>query len=92
MAKYFIDLTAEAEKDYNYHIKSGNKKRLKKIDKLLVELAEHPATGTGKVEQLKNEFSGKWSRRITGEHRIVYQINEEEKAVLIYRMKDHYEE
>ena len=48
MKKYRIKLMPRAEEDLGHHIKSGNKKRLKKIDKLLIELEEHPATGTGK--------------------------------------------
>ncbi|TLU88453.1 MAG: hypothetical protein FDX21_00055 [Chlorobium sp.] len=34
------------------------------MEKILLELEEHPATGTGKPEVLKGEFAGLWSRRL----------------------------
>lgn len=51
---FSIELTLEALADIEKHKKSGDKKILLKIDKLLNELREHPQTGTGKPEQLKH--------------------------------------
>lgn len=51
---YLIELTPQAETDIEKHKKSGDKKVLVKIDKLLDELREHPTSGTGKPEQLKH--------------------------------------
>ena len=45
---YTIELTIDAIKDIEKIKKSGDKKVLLKIDKLLDELREHPKTGTGK--------------------------------------------
>jgi toxin YoeB len=90
MEKYRIKLMPKTEEDLEYFVKSGNKKRLKKIDKLMIELEEHPTTGTGKAERLRGDFSGRWSRRIDDEHRLVYRIDEENRVVIIYQMKDHY--
>ncbi len=45
---YSIELTINAENDIEKFKRSGNKKVLIKIDKLLDELREHPKTGTGK--------------------------------------------
>lgn len=45
---YSIELTEEAISDIEKLKKSGDKKVLIKIDKLLNELREHPTTGTGK--------------------------------------------
>jgi toxin YoeB len=89
--KYFLKFMPKAEDDMAYHAKVGDKSRLKKIARLLEELEKHPLKGTGKPEQLKHELSGRWSRRITDEHRIVYRIDEETTTVVIYQMKDHYE-
>lgn len=47
---YSIELTFEAIYDIGKFRKSGDKKVLVKIDKLLDELREHPTTGTGKPE------------------------------------------
>ena len=42
--------------------------------KLITEIASTPFTGTGKPEPLKHDLRGKWSRRISQEHRLVYEV------------------
>lgn len=49
---FSIELTPQAIEDIERHKKSGDKKILIKIDRLLNELREHPTTGTGKPEKL----------------------------------------
>lgn len=63
---------------------------LKKLAKLLDELKEHPRTGTGKVEHLKHYSDETWSRRITQEHRLVYQIRDTVVEVLVISTYGHY--
>ena len=46
----------------------------KRIKRLLADIQHHPFTGIGKPEALRYDLAGKWSRRITSEHRIVYQV------------------
>ena len=70
--------------------KSGQKKTLEKIAKLLEELTLHPMTGTGQVEQLKGNLSGLWSRRINKADRIIYSIEDERVIVTVISMKGHY--
>lgn len=48
---------------------------LDKIKLLIRECMRTPFSGTGKPEPLKGELQGFWSRRITGEHRLVYRIS-----------------
>jgi toxin YoeB len=84
---YHLDFSTQANNDIDYYKKSGNKAILKKILILLNELAEHPFEGTGKPE-LKYEFSGYWSRRITKEHRLIYEVDG--NSVLILSAKGHY--
>jgi len=55
----------------NGRTQKGNPKLLAKIVSLLVETASTPFEGTGKPEPLKHDLKGKWSRRITDEHRLV---------------------
>ncbi|MFY8189244.1 MAG: Txe/YoeB family addiction module toxin [Flavobacterium sp.] len=86
---YCLNFTEQFDRDYKWHKKSGNKTILIKITKLLQELSEHPFIGTGKPEQLKHDLTGKWSRRITGEHRLIYQVIE--NNVIILSVKGHYE-
>ncbi|MBK8623952.1 MAG: Txe/YoeB family addiction module toxin [Saprospiraceae bacterium] len=57
---------------------------------MLVELENHPTTGTGKPEQLKHELSGYWSRRLNKKDRLIYQILEKEVIVVIVSALDHY--
>ena len=64
MGQFRIEATDKAEKDLGKHFKSGNIATIKKIEKLFKELSEHPYTGTGQPEQLRNNLSGYWSRRI----------------------------
>ena len=45
-----------------------------KIKDLLKENRKTPFHGLGKPEPLKYDLKGFWSRRITGEHRLVYKV------------------
>jgi len=46
-----------------------------KIDELPRDIAKSPFSGLGKPELLRGNLSGWWSRRITGEHRLVYPLS-----------------
>jgi toxin YoeB len=89
---YEIELTQEALSDIEKHRKSGDKKALIKIDNLLNELREHPATGTGKPEKLKYYDIATWSRRISDKHRLVYRIEETKVIVLVLSFWGHYDD
>lgn len=88
--KYTISLTKTAIKDIAKHKKEGNKATLKKIEKLLNELMDHPTSGTGKPELLKHEFSGLYSRRINHKHRLIYSIKQQEITVYVLSAWSHY--
>jgi toxin YoeB len=62
---------------------------LKKFD-LMESIERNPYEGIGKPEMLKHQLSGLWSRRIDGEHRLIYQINEETNTVLLVSCFGHY--
>jgi toxin YoeB len=85
---YQLDFSGQANKDIDFHKKSGNKALLKKLFGFLQELTEHPTTGTGKPEQLKHNLAGYWSRRINQEHRLVYKILDD--TVRVYSARGHY--
>lgn len=76
-----------AWEDYQYWL-ATDKKTLKKINRLIKECQRTPFTGTGKPEPLKENFSGFWSRRITGEHRLVYKV--ENNVLYIAQCRYHY--
>jgi toxin YoeB len=78
-----------AEQDLAYWVKTGNKAVLKKISALLEDILKHPFTGIGKPEALKHEMTGSWSRRITLEHRLVYEVINEE-VIEVQSARGHY--
>ncbi|MBF4464663.1 Txe/YoeB family addiction module toxin [Flavobacterium sp. LC2016-12] len=88
-----IIYSEKAQKDILFWKKSGNKSIMKKITSLIEDILLHPYEGLGKPEQLKYELSGRWSRRIDKEHRIVYRITEENNIEIlnILSLKGHYE-
>jgi toxin YoeB len=65
-----------------------NKDVLKKINVLIKDILREPFSGIGKPEALRFEFTGKWSRRIDAEHRLIYQVKEDE--LIIYQCRYHY--
>ncbi|WP_291099007.1 MULTISPECIES: Txe/YoeB family addiction module toxin [unclassified Flavobacterium] len=78
-----------AEQDLAYWVKTGNKVVLKKIAALLEDVLKHPYSGIGKPEALKYEMLGSWSRRITLEHRLVYEVLSDE-IVEVQSARGHY--
>ncbi len=68
---------------------SEDKKIHKKIINLLKDIDRSPFSGLGKPEPLKHKISGYWSRRITQEHRLVYQVTDTE--IIVIACKYHYE-
>ncbi len=66
-----------------------DKKILKRINQLIKDIQRSPFQGMGNPERLKYDLSGFWSRRIDREHRLVYQVIDQE--ILIYSCKYHYD-
>ncbi|MDR2938214.1 MAG: Txe/YoeB family addiction module toxin [Prevotellaceae bacterium] len=89
---YEIILSPAAKKDILTLRKTSDVAVMKKLNKLLDELREHPTVGTGKPERLKHNLAGCWSRRITQEHRLVYRIEEDIVTVIVIRAHGHYTE
>ena len=85
MKYIFVD---ESWEDYLYWQKT-DKKLMLKINELLKDISRTPFSGIGKPEPLKHKFKGFWSRRIDGEHRLIYQVKE--YAILIAKCRFHYD-
>ncbi|MBI9039701.1 MAG: Txe/YoeB family addiction module toxin [Bacteroidales bacterium] len=83
-----ITFSENAWEDYVYW-QSVEKKIVKKINALINDIQRNPFDGSGKPEALKYDLSGYWSRRISHEHRLVYQVIENE--ILIYSCRFHYD-
>ncbi|MEO1768927.1 Txe/YoeB family addiction module toxin [Candidatus Enterococcus ferrettii] len=80
--------TDDAWKDYMYWYNQGDKATIKKINMLIKDIDRTPFEGIGKPEPLKFDLSGKWSRRINCEDRLIYRV--EDDTIFIYSAKDHY--
>ena len=89
---YTLELTKTALEDTEKHKKAGDKAVLGKIEKLLIELTEHPRSGTGQPKQLKHELEGLYSRRINQKHRLVYDIQDEIVTVFVLSAYGHYDD
>ena len=80
--------TQKAAEDYRFFVQS-NPRMAKKINALIADILKTPYSGLGKPEQLRYELTGFWSRRISGEHRLVYRVVEDEVQIISCRF--HYQ-
>jgi toxin YoeB len=62
--------------DYLY----ADEKVLQSINDLIKDIKRDPFRGLGKPEPLKHDLAGWWSRRIAGEHRLVYRVSGQGKT------------
>lgn len=85
-----IKFTKKALEDFEFWKKSGNKIIQKKIENLLSSIRKDPFSGVGKPEKLKHQLSGSLSRRINGQHRLVYLLEREKNLIIILTMRFHY--
>ena len=76
MGQYLIEFKRDAINDFKKFKKSGNKKSIKKLNQIYLELKINPFAGIGNPEALKYELSGFWSRRINNKDRIIYKVDE----------------
>lgn len=77
----------KAWEDYLYW-QQVDRQVVKKINNLIKDIKRKPFEGIGKPEALKHELSGFWSRRITDEHRLVYEVTS--SGVSIASCRFHY--
>lgn len=83
-----ITFSENAWDDYLYWQKV-DKKIVRKINKLIKEIQRTPFEGSGRPEKLRYDLAGYWSRRIDQEHRLVYQIDNNQ--ILVYSCRFHYD-
>ncbi len=82
-----INWHSQAWDDYLYWQKK-DKHIAKRINALIKDIQRSPFDGIGKPEPLKYEWSGFWSRRIVGEHRLVYVYKDGD--VIVAQCRYHY--
>ncbi len=88
MVKWNVVFTGQALKDAKKIANAGLKP---KVENLLDLLRENPYKTPPPFEKLVGDLTGACSRRITIQHRLVYQVYDKERMVKIIRMWTHYE-
>jgi len=89
-----ISFTPNGWEDFEHWI-DNDPDTVKRIKDLITSIHQEPFRGLGKPEPLKYDLKGYWSRRITGEHRIVYKISGTkgvDQKCLIIQCRFHYDD
>lgn len=84
--------TRHAWEEYQYW-QNFDQSMVEKINDLIKDTKRSPFAGLGKPEPLKGDLSGFWSRRILGEHRLVYRVSGKgnTQQLEIIQCRFHYE-
>ncbi len=82
-----VTFTPQGWEDYCYW-QEADQRISARVRQLIKDASRDPHRGIGKPEPLRHTFQGCWSRRITGEHRMVYQVIKGE--LLIMQLRYHY--
>jgi Txe/YoeB family toxin of toxin-antitoxin system len=83
-----VVFTKQAQKDAKKLAAAGLRS---KAETLVDILHENPYKSPPAFEKLLGDLSGAYSRRINIQHRLVYQILDNEKVVKVIRLWAHYE-
>lgn len=81
--------TRQAQKDAARAAKAGLRP---KVEALLAVLAKNPFQNPPPYKALVGDLQGAYSRRISWQHRLVYQVYAAEKTVKVIRLWTHYGE
>ena len=65
-----------------------DRKTLKRINQLIIDVLRDPFAGIGKPEPLRHILSGAWSRRIDDANRLVYYVTDD--YIVILQSREHY--
>lgn len=83
-----VVFTRQAQKDAAKLAAAGLRT---KAEELIELLREDPWRTPPRYEKLRGDLAGAFSRRISIQHRLVYQVLQKEEVVKILRMWTHYE-
>ncbi|NRA18521.1 MAG: Txe/YoeB family addiction module toxin [Oceanospirillaceae bacterium] len=83
-----IYFAKQAKKDAKKLASSGLKDKAKE---LLDIIEENPFRNPPPFEKLVGDLDGAYSRRINIQHRLVYQVLEEQHAIKVLRLWTHYD-
>ncbi|MGH8520490.1 MAG: Txe/YoeB family addiction module toxin [Gammaproteobacteria bacterium] len=88
LVKWQVVFTRQAQRDAKKLAAAGLRPKVKE---LLDILSENPFQSPPPYEKLVGDLAGAYSRRINVQHRLVYQVLEQERVVKVIRMWPHYE-
>ena len=80
--------TKQAQKDAK---KVASTNLRPQVERLLAVLKVDPFQNPPPLERLVGDLDGAYSRRINIQHRLVYQVLKDQRAVKVIRMWTHYE-
>ncbi len=81
-----VAFTSQGWEDYTSW--AGDRTILRRLNRLIEEASRDPGVGIGKPEALSQNLAGFWSRRITDEHRLVYEVVD--GLLVIHQARYHY--
>jgi len=85
---WLVVFTKQAQKDARKIARGGLRD---KAEDLLEILCRNPYESPPPFEKLVGDLAGAFSRRINIQHRLVYQVLDQERTVKVIRMWTHYE-
>lgn len=87
-----VHFTEEGWEDYQHWV-ATDPEALRRVNALIEDARRRLFTGLGKPEPLKGALAGWWSRRISGEHRLVYRVEGkagDDQRIVIAACRYHY--
>ncbi|HLG29019.1 MAG TPA: Txe/YoeB family addiction module toxin [Candidatus Brocadiales bacterium] len=88
VVKWQVVFTKQAQKDAKKLTLAGLRQ---KAEQLLDVIRLNPYQNPPPYEKLVGDLSGAFSRRINIQHRLVYQVIEDERIIKVIRMWTHYD-
>ena len=88
MSSWRIVFSRQAQKDAKKLSAAGLRPKTEKLFNLM---RENPFVKPPRYEKLVGDLSGSYSRRITIQHRLVYEVHADERTIHVLRMWTHYE-
>ena len=88
MVEYDIYFSKQANKDKKLIKNAGLQK---KVEEILDIIANNPYDDSNNFERLKYDLNRFYSRRISYQHRLVYEVDDDKKEITIHRMWSHYD-
>lgn len=87
---YTLHYSRQAVQDWETLKRNGNRSLRTRAEQLMDILHENPLSSPPSIKKLNGELHGLYARRLNLQHRLVYQVLEEENAVKVVSMWTHY--